>query len=332
MFKCSSIYLGVAALLAATSPAVRAQGLTTPGTTTTITTVSTTEFTPIAIPTIAPAPCGPNGQPIDYTVLAGKTYDFMDLNQARAEGFGHREIATIAKLADEAGTSFDQIKHLVSDGLTFVTIADNYNVDPNTLRNVRDYEEQIAAYRLAYEHSGSAEVRQLVAASQEEMVNTPNGAVYSETGSLADTINNTPELSMYARLVRRARLMKVLNGPGPLTVFAPTDAAFAKLSNDQISSLMRNRDQLVKILDYGIIPQRVDAAQGMAMTSPTSPATLEGDSLQVVNSGGNLTVNGANLVRSDVFANNGVIHEVDTLLLPPSVTTITTTTTTTTAP
>jgi uncharacterized surface protein with fasciclin (FAS1) repeats len=256
----------------------------------------------------------------------------MDLNQARAEGFNHREIATIAKLADEAGTSFDQIKLLVQGGNTFPTIADTYNVDYFTLNDVRDYEQQIEAYRLAYEHSGAAEVRQLVAASQQEMISTPNGAYFANDNSLADTINNTPELTMFARALRSARMMKVMNGPGPFTVFAPTDAAFAKLSNDQISALMSNRSQLVKILDYSIIPQRIDAAQALSMPSPTSPATLEGDPLQVVASNGNLTVNGANVVKPDVFTTNGVLHEVDTLLLPPSITTITTTTTTTSTP
>jgi len=301
--------------------------------TTTTTSTTTTEFVPINIPTIAPPPTGPNGEPVNYTVLAGKSYDYMDLNQARAEGFSDRDIAIIAKIADKSGMSFDTIKHEALNGLAFPTIADRYNLRLGDVLDASDYQAQIADYRVAYETTGANAVRNLVAASQEEYIPTSTYSttttVVSPNANLADIVNSTPELSMFSRALRRARMMKVLNGPGPYTVFAPTDAAFARLSSDQINALMNNRDQLVKILDYSIIPQRIDAAQAASWSSSTFPSSLEGDSLSVSTSGSNWMVGGANVVKPDIFASNGVIHEVDTVLLPSSVTSITTTTTTT---
>jgi uncharacterized surface protein with fasciclin (FAS1) repeats len=301
-------------------------------TTTTSTTETTTEFVPINIPNIAPPPTGPNGEPINYTVLAGKSYDYMDLNQARAEGFSDHDIAVIAKIADKSGMPFNAIKHMALDGQAYPTIADRYNLRLADVLDANDYESQIADYRVAYETTGENAVRNLVAAYQEQYgtptYNTTTTTVISPNSNLADVVNSAPELTMFARALRTAGMMNVLNGPGPLTIFAPTDAAFSKLSSDQINALMGNRDELVKILDYAIIPQRIPASQFSTMTSPTSPATLEGNTLQLTTSGANnLMVNGANIVKPDLLASNGIIDEVDTVLLPPSVTTITTTTT-----
>lgn len=330
-----------AAAMVALAPSVaRAQDnsvntTTTDNSTTTTTTTTTTEFVPINIPTIAPPPMGPNGEPIDYTVLAGKRYTYTDLAQARAEGFSWHDIAVIAKISDKSGMPFEYIKHLALEGESFPTIAFRFNLSLVDVLHARDYEIQVAEYRDAYRTTGSYEVHELVEASREEMVNTPGRYNYmSDNGGpnadLAGLVSSRPELSMFNRALRRARLMKILNGPGPLTIFAPTDAAFAKLSNDQINAMMRDRSQLVKILDYDIIPQSISAAQAMAMTSPTSPATLEGDPLQVTTSNGTVMVNGATVTTADLDASNGVLHEIDTVILPPSVMTVTTTTTTTT--
>lgn len=316
-----------AAMVAFAPTGARAQTNATTVTTST-TSVTTTEFTPISIVTIAPVPTGPNGEPIDFTALSGKNYDYMDLNQARRAGFSWHEIAVIAKISDLAGISFDRVKHQVLEGRSFPSLADEYNLRLTDVWDARDYEHQIWEYRLAYENSGTNDIKQLVAASQQERYMTPGGYAVTVNGDLADLVNSSPDLTMFARLVRRARLMKVLNDPGPYTVFAPTDAAFSKLSSDQINALQHNRSDLAKIIDYCIIPQRIDSAAAMAMTAPTSPPTLEGDTLQVLTSNGNVTVNGASVVKADIFATNGVIHEVDTLLVPASEATIVNITTT----
>lgn len=314
------------ALVALTPSAVRADNAVV---TTTSTTTTTTDFVPINIVTIDPAPTMPNGDPIDYTILANPNFSFVEFNQARREGFSHREIAIMAKIADRANVPFTDVKQLALNGWTYPAIADRYGLTLNDVWNAKDYEDKVRMYDVAYHTTGEFEVRNLVAAYREEY---RSGGSYdvSSDASLADIVNSSPDLTMFARALRHARMMKILNGPGPYTVFAPTDSAFSKLSSDQINALMNNRDELVKVLDYCIIPQRIDAAAAMSMTSPTSPATLEGDSLQVTSANGTVFVNGATVTKPDVIGDNGVIHEIDTVILPPSVTTITTTTTDTT--
>jgi uncharacterized surface protein with fasciclin (FAS1) repeats len=305
-----------AAAMIALAPAVaRAQ------TTVTTTTTTTTEFVPINIVTIDPAPTLPNGEPIDYTVLANPHFDFVDFNQARREGFSHHDIAVMAKISEKADVPFSDVKQLALNGMAYPTIADHYGLTLSDVWHTRDYEDRIAMYDAAYHTTGEFAVRNLVAAYRAEY---SNGGTYdvSPNASLSDIVNSSPDLTMFARALRHARIMKILSGPGPYTVFAPTDTAFAKLSSNQINALMNNRDELVKVLDYCIIPQRIDAAEAIAMTSPTSPATLEGDSLQVTNTSGVVYINGATVTKADVLGDNGVIHEVDTVLLPPSVTSI----------
>ena len=323
--------VAAAVAMAALAPAVaRADSSTT------TTSTTTTEFVPIDIVTITPPPLGPNGEMIDYSVLSTRNFDYVDLNQARAEGFNDHDIAVMAKISDKAGVPFSDIKQLALNGMAYPTIADKFGLNAPDAWKTDEYERKIAMYRVAYETTGEKSVHNLVAASEQEYIpaktsyttTTTTTTTASPSSNLADVINSAPELTMFARALRQAGLMSLLNGSGQYTIFAPTDSAFAKLSTDQVNALMNNTAQLVKVLDYHIIPQRIDAATAMAMTSPTSPATVEGDPLQVTNSNGSLFINGAGVVKSDIPASNGVVQEIDTVLMPPSVNTITNTTTT----
>lgn len=330
-----SMAAAVAAMLAFAPMVARADDTAT---TTTSTTTTTTQFVPIDIVTINPPPMGPNGERIDYSVLTTRNFDYVDLSQAKAEGFSDHDIAVMAKISDKAGVPFSDIKQLALDGMAYPTIADKFGLNTPDVWKVDDYERRVSMYKVAYENTGDMAVRNLVAASQQEYI-APTTTAYTTTtqttttssagSNLADYVNNAPELTMFARALRQAHLMKVLNGGGQFTVFAPTDSAFAKLSTDQINSLMNNSDALIKVLDYHIIPQRIDAAQALAMSSPTSPSTLEGDPLQVTNTSGSVYVNGASVVKSDVNTSNGVLHEIDTVLMPPTLSTITNSSTTT---
>jgi len=318
------------AMIAVAPSTVRADNTNPATSSTTISSTTTTvTTTPIFIPTIAPAPTGPNGLPIDYSVLTNRNFDWVDLSQAHAEGFSHHQIATIAKISDKADVPFHQVSELALDGLAFPTIADRFNLRYEDVLDSSDYESKVDNYRLAYENTGDYAARNLVAGSQEILTTTSNGSIVSADQSIADVIQNAVDLTMFSRALRTARLMKIVRGPGPLTVFAPNDAAFAKLSTDEVNALMSDRNTLTRFVDYCIIPRRIDAAAAMAMTSPTSPATLEGDSLQVTTSGGSVMVNGATVVKPDIFATNGVVHETDTVVMPPAVTSTTTNTTTT---
>lgn len=125
----------------------------------------------------------------------------------------------------------------------------------------------------------------------------------------------TPDLSTLVTAVSTAKLVDTLQGKGPFTVFAPTNAAFQKLGDEQVQSLLKpkNRDQLTKILTYHVVPGKLTAAnlgdgqKLKAVAGETLPVKVDGDTVMV----GNATV-----VQPDVEASNGVVHVIDGVLTP----------------
>jgi uncharacterized surface protein with fasciclin (FAS1) repeats len=115
--------------------------------------------------------------------------------------------------------------------------------------------------------------------------------------------------------LQAAGLVDTLKGAGPFTVFAPTDAAFAKLPPGTVESLLKpeNKAKLTAILTYHVVPGRVLAAQ---VTGMSSSPTLNGQPLTIAVENGTVTVGGAGLVKTDLLCSNGVIHVIDTVLLP----------------
>ena len=112
--------------------------------------------------------------------------------------------------------------------------------------------------------------------------------------------------------VKAAGLVDTLSGPGPFTVFAPTDEAFAKLPAGTVESLLGDTPKLTKILTYHVVSGKVMAADVVKLTSAT---TVEGSEVKIDASNG-VKVNDATVVTPDVEASNGVIHVIDTVLLP----------------
>jgi uncharacterized surface protein with fasciclin (FAS1) repeats len=114
-----------------------------------------------------------------------------------------------------------------------------------------------------------------------------------------------------------AGLVDALKGEGPLTVFAPTDEAFAALPAGTVENLLKpeNKDALAGILLYHVVSGKIMSGD---IGSSASPATLQGATIDVKSSYGKVTVNGANVVSADVAASNGVIHVIDAVILPPS--------------
>ena len=109
--------------------------------------------------------------------------------------------------------------------------------------------------------------------------------------------------------------MDTLQGPGPFTVFAPTDAAFAAIPTDQLNAILADKAQLTKILTYHVVPGEVMAAD----LQPTQMVkTVEGQDLDIKVTNGAATVNGCNIVKTDITASNGVIHVIDCVLIPPA--------------
>ena len=117
--------------------------------------------------------------------------------------------------------------------------------------------------------------------------------------------------------VEAAGLVETLQGEGPFTVFAPTDDAFAKLPVGTVDSLLlpENKDQLVSILTYHVVPGKVLAADVVNLSSAD---TVEGQPLSISTDDTGVHVNDANVIQTDVMASNGVIHVIDAVLIPSS--------------
>ena len=113
-----------------------------------------------------------------------------------------------------------------------------------------------------------------------------------------------------------AGLVDALKGDGPLTVFAPTDEAFGKLPEGTVANLLKpeNKDQLVSILTYHVVPGKVMAEQVVSGTVKTANS-LQGDTIDISLENGPM-VDGANIIATDIEASNGVIHVIDSVILP----------------
>ncbi|MEZ9426343.1 fasciclin domain-containing protein [Vibrio lentus] len=115
--------------------------------------------------------------------------------------------------------------------------------------------------------------------------------------------------------VKAAGLVDTLKGDGPFTVFAPTDEAFAALPEGTVEMLLKpeNKDKLVAILTYHVVPGKIMAAEVMKLSSAE---TVQGEAVMVAIDDGNVMINKAKVVIPDVKASNGVIHVIDAVLLP----------------
>jgi uncharacterized surface protein with fasciclin (FAS1) repeats len=111
--------------------------------------------------------------------------------------------------------------------------------------------------------------------------------------------------------VQAAGLVDTLKGPGPFTVFAPTDEAFAKIPKATLDALLKDKAALTKILTYHVVSGKVMAADVKA----GMVKTVQGQDITLATTGG-VTVNGAKVVAADVAASNGVIHAIDTVIMP----------------
>ncbi len=132
---------------------------------------------------------------------------------------------------------------------------------------------------------------------------------------MADIVDTAVKAGSFDTLVaaiKAANLVDTLKGTGPFTVFAPTDEAFAKLPKGTVDALLKDIPKLKKILTYHVVSGKVMAADVVKLKSAT---TVEGSDVKIDTSNG-VKVNDATVATSDVVADNGVIHVIDTVLLP----------------
>ena len=146
------------------------------------------------------------------------------------------------------------------------------------------------------------------------------GPVSTERKDIVDTAVAAKSFSTLVTAVQKAELVDALKGKGPFTVFAPSDAAFQKLEKSKpgtIAGLLKpeNKAKLQAILTYHVVPGKVLAADVVKLKSGTKVKTLNGQSITVKNKHG-VYVDGAKVVKTDVLCTNGVIHVIDSVILP----------------
>jgi uncharacterized surface protein with fasciclin (FAS1) repeats len=132
---------------------------------------------------------------------------------------------------------------------------------------------------------------------------------------IVDTAVSAGDFQTLAAALTAADLIDILKGEGPFTVFAPTDEAFAKLPAGTVESLLQpeNIDQLTAILTYHVVPGAVTADQ---VVNLTEAATVNGQSINISMSASNVMVDDATVIATDIMASNGVIHVIDSVILP----------------
>ena len=135
------------------------------------------------------------------------------------------------------------------------------------------------------------------------------------TPTIAGVAAKTPQLSTLLSLVKQAGLADELSGTTALTVFAPTNAAFAKVPKATLNALAKNPAQLRRVLLYHVVAGKLTAAKVARLRSAR---TLAGPTVRIRVTGATVQINAARVIRTDVKASNGVVHLIDRVLLPPA--------------
>ncbi len=140
-------------------------------------------------------------------------------------------------------------------------------------------------------------------------------AASARAADIVDTAAAAGSFDTLVAAVKAAGLVDTLKGPGPFTVFAPTDDAFAKLPEGTVESLLlpENKEKLVAILAYHVVPGKVTASDIVGRSMKV--ATVQGGKI-AVDATGDVTVNEARVIATDIRASNGVIHVIDTVIIP----------------
>jgi transforming growth factor-beta-induced protein len=136
----------------------------------------------------------------------------------------------------------------------------------------------------------------------------------ASAADIVDTAVSAGQFNTLVAAVKAAGLVDTLKGPGPFTVFAPTDEAFAKLPPGTVEGLLKDPEKLKGILLYHVVSGKVMAAQVVKMKTAKS---VEGGPIMIMAKGGKVMVDNANVVKTDIACDNGVIHVIDTVIMPP---------------
>jgi uncharacterized surface protein with fasciclin (FAS1) repeats len=139
------------------------------------------------------------------------------------------------------------------------------------------------------------------------------GTIPVTAADILSTADSDGSFKVFVAAVKTAGFAETLKSAGPFTVFAPTDSAFAKLPAGTWDALLKDKVKLSQLLAYHVIPGKVL----VTAVKPGKVKTTQGEELTLTSDNGKVTVNNANIIQSDVIADNGVIHAIDTVVLPP---------------
>lgn len=153
----------------------------------------------------------------------------------------------------------------------------------------------------------------VIAIALVSMVSSASAAPTNRT--IVDIAAGESKFSTLVELVKEAGLAETLSGPGPFTLFAPTNEAFSKVDAGTLAELKRDKTKLASVLKYHVVPGKVMAKDVTSLTSATS---VEGSDIAIAVKGGKVMVDEATVTATDISGSNGVIHVIDSVILPAS--------------
>lgn len=138
---------------------------------------------------------------------------------------------------------------------------------------------------------------------------------FAHKKDIVDTAAEAEDFTTLVAAVKAAGLVETLKGDGPFTVFAPTNAAFGKLPEGTVDTLLKpeNKEKLVSVLTYHVVPGKVMAADVIKLKNAK---TVQGSEVDIVVTDGKVKIDNANVVKTDIECGNGVIHVIDAVILP----------------
>jgi uncharacterized surface protein with fasciclin (FAS1) repeats len=134
----------------------------------------------------------------------------------------------------------------------------------------------------------------------------------ARAADIVETASTSATFKTFVTAVKAAGLSDTLKNNGPYTVFAPSDSAFGKLPAGTVNSLLKDKTKLTQLLEHHVVPGKMTVAE----VKPGQVTSLDGSTLKLTSDNGKVTVENANITQSDMMADNGVIHEIDTVVLP----------------
>ena len=156
----------------------------------------------------------------------------------------------------------------------------------------------------------------LVVASSAVVAMAAPGVVQAQGQDIVETAMAAGNFKTFTKALTDAGLLETLKGPGPFTVFAPSDEAFAKLPKDKLEALMKDKSALRNVLLFHVIAGKLTTADFVKMNGK-GRKTVEGSDAKVMMMGTQVMIGTATIVKADIMARNGIVHVIDSVLLPP---------------